>query len=149
MKLLIIFLSFIAAQTSFAAVKKSHLKPAAVIPTALEKAYDLQMELTIDGKHVSSPRVLVKPGETASVTQQSETDNSFIEVVATEGTLQNHSGILMKFVVGTIDKDGKRTIVSHPEILAKENEPATITVGQKNGSPEELSLSVVAERKTF
>lgn len=108
--------------------------------------YDLKMELSMNGKHVSSPRVIVKAGETATVTQKTDTEETFIEVVATEGEIQNNKGILMKMVVGTISSDGQRTIVSRPQILAKENEQALIQVGDKDG---EMSLSVVAKRKSL
>ncbi len=114
---------------------------------AATNGYDLKMDLSLNGKHVSSPRVIVKAGETATVTQKTDTEESFIEVVATEGSIQNHEGILMNFVVGVIGKNGERTIKAKPQVLAKENEPALITVGEKNG--EEVSLSVVANRKAL
>lgn len=114
---------------------------------ASTNGYDLKMELSLNGKHISSPRVIVKAGETATVTQKTDTEESFIEVVATEGKVQNHKGIMMNFVVGVIGKDGERTIKAKPQILAKENEPAQITIGGKNG--DEVSLSVIANRKAL
>lgn len=113
------------------------------------KGYDLKMELSLNGKHISSPRIIVKEGETATVTQKTDSEESFIEVVAIEGTVQNHNSIMMKFVVGTISKNGERTIVSKPQILARENEPAQITVSEKENGPVQLSLSVIAKRKAL
>jgi len=49
------------------------------------------------------------------------------------------------FVV--IDKNGVRKIIAKPHILAREGLPARFTVGAKKTGAEELSLSVVAERK--
>lgn len=130
MKMLVMVLAFVGS-SAFAATN----------------GYDLKMDLSLNGKHISSPRVIVKAGETATVTQKTDTEESFIEVVATEGSIQNHKGILMNFVVGVIGKNGERTIKATPQVLAKENEPAQITVGEKNG--EEVSLSVVAKRKAL
>lgn len=114
---------------------------------ASTNGYDLKMDLSLNGKHISSPRVIVKAGETATITQKTDTEESFIEVVATEGSIQNHKGILMNFVVGVIGKNGERTIKAKPQVLAKENEAAQITVGENNG--DEVSLSVVANRKSL
>lgn len=114
---------------------------------ASTNGYDLKMDLSMNGKHVSSPRIIVKAGEKGTINQKTDTEESFIEVVATEGQVQNNKGIMMNFTVGYIGKNGERTIVSKPQILAKENEPALITVGEKDGT--ELSLSVVAKRKSL
>lgn len=71
-----------------------------------------------------------------------------IEVIASEGEVQGNKGIMMKFVIGVIGKDGERIIVSQPQILARENVKAEIKEGQ-NGDKETLSLSVVAKRKVL
>ncbi len=114
---------------------------------AASKMYDLKMDLLINGKRVSTPRILVKEGETARVDQENSYSKSFIEVVAGEGEIQNRKGILMNFTVGYIDKAGKRKIVSQPQVLAKENEIASIEVGNMNGK-EKIKLSVLPQRKT-
>lgn len=114
---------------------------------AATNGYDLKMALSMNGKLTSSSHIVVKAGETATIDPKEGTEQNFIEVVATEGEGQTKSGILMKFAVGYIGKSGKRTIVSRPQILAMENEPASITVGQK-GKPE-ISLSVVAKRTSL
>ncbi|MFV8250539.1 hypothetical protein [Bdellovibrio bacteriovorus] len=113
---------------------------------ASTNGYDLKMHLSLNGKHISSPRIIVKAGETATITQKTNTEETFIEVVATEGEIQNNKGILMNLVVGTIGRDGKRTVISKPQILTKENSPASIQVSGKDG---EVSLSVVAKRRTL
>lgn len=114
---------------------------------AATKGYDLKMDLSMNGKKVSSPRMIVQEGVAGTIEQETSTEKTFIEVVATEGTVKNNKGILMKFTVGYIEKDGTRTIVSKPQILAKENETAQITVGDNKGK--DLSLSVIAQRTTF
>jgi hypothetical protein len=114
---------------------------------ASTNGYDLKMDLSLNGKLVSSPRLIVKAGETAYINQKTDTEESFIEVVASEGSIQNHQGILMNFIVGVIDQNGQRVIKAKPQILANENEAAQITVGENNG--DEISLSVVATRKSL
>lgn len=116
---------------------------------ASSNAYDLKMDLSINGKHVSSPRVIVKEGEPATIAQKTGAEEQFIEVVATEGSVHSHKGILMKFTVGTIGKNGERIIVSKPQILAKEGESAKITESDTNTGKEHISLSVIAQRKTL
>lgn len=113
---------------------------------AAQAGYELDMKLSLDGKHVSSPRLIVKEGEAGLIVQKTDTEESFIEVVATEGAIQNNTGILMKFVVGVIAPDGTRTVLSKPRILAMENQQ--ITVGNENGQ-ESISLSVIAKRTSL
>jgi ribosomal protein S4 len=112
-----------------------------------ENGYDLKINLSLNGKHVASPRIIVKAGEKATITQRGYSQESFIEVVATENEAKNVPGILMKFSVGYIQKNGERTIISQPQILTNENSLSTMTVG-KIGE-EQLSLIVQAERKSF
>lgn len=119
----------------------------ALAAVAGTKGYDLRMDLTIDGKFKSSPSVLLKEGETATIFRKIDVDENFIEVVATEGKSKN--GILMKFVVGKIGEDGERIILARPEILAKENQPASITLGGNEGGSEKMSLSVIATKETL
>ena len=111
---------------------------------AATNAYDLKINLSKNGKSVSSPEMIVKEGELATITEESLTEKSFIEVVATEGAIDQTKGILMKFSVGLIGKDGKKTISGTPQILAQEGQKAEI--GFDNGK-ERISLSVIAKRK--
>jgi hypothetical protein len=111
---------------------------------ASSNAYDLKMDLSLNGKHLSSPRVIVKEGEVATITQKTESEENFIEVTATENMVMHHRGIKMNFTVGTIAKDGKRIVASKPQVLVEENKPAQLMM---NGGSAQLSLSVVAQRK--
>lgn len=114
---------------------------------AATDGYDLKMDLSMNGKHVASPRIIIKAGELGTIIQKTDSEETFIEVVATEGEVQNHKSIMMKFTIGYIGKNGERTIVSKPKILAKENSPSQITVDEKSGA--ELSFSVIAKRKSL
>lgn len=113
---------------------------------ASQRAFDLQMDLSLEGQHVSSPRMIVKEGEKGTITQESNGQKTFIEVVAREDkTPTGKQAIHMTFVVGKISKDGTRTLVSRPRISVVPNEKAQITVGEE-GKPEVLSLSVIATK---
>jgi type II secretory pathway component HofQ len=116
---------------------------------ASSNAYDLKMDLSLDGKHVSSPRVVVNEGEPAIVTQDNGAKKLSIEVVATEGSIQNHQGIMMRFAISTIGENGERTVIARPQILAKEGEPAKITQSDSKSGSEQLSISVTAHKTTL
>lgn len=109
-------------------------------------SFDVKIDLSWNGKRVSFPSIIVKDKETATVTQKTGDEEDFIEIYATEGKIQKHQGIMMKFTVGSIDKNGTRVVFSQPQILAKENEAAQITVSDKEKGLRELSLSVVARK---
>ena len=55
----------------------------------------------------------------------------------------------MKFVVGTISNNGKRTVLSKPEILVDENKAAQITIGENEKAKPEIALTVIAQRKSL
>lgn len=115
---------------------------------ASDSGYDLKVELSMNGKKPTQYQIIVKKGLKASIESQTPNDGNFIEVIANEGSIQNHKGILMDFLVGSIDQNGKRTVVSTLQVLANENEKAQITVGNENGK-EGLTLSVIATRKNL
>ena len=114
---------------------------------ASTNGYNLKMDLSLNGKHVSSPSLMTKAGQKATVTQKTDSGQTFIEVVANEGIKKGNRGVLMKFVVGMISKSGKRTILSRPQILARENQPAEIVVSKGSESKPEVALSVIVQRR--
>ena len=116
---------------------------------ATTNTYHLNFDLSLNGQHVSSPEVSLKEGSTGTITQKIEMGDCFIEVVPSESTVKNHPGILMKFTIGTIGKNGVRTVISKARALLKENDPAKITVDKLDGRSEKLLFSVTAERKSI
>lgn len=110
--------------------------------------YGLEMEVSKNGNLISVPQINTKVGETSTYTQKTDSEENFIEVTAIDGSILGNEGIMMTFVVGTIDKDGNRIITSKPQIFAKENTFSEVTVEQDSGK-ETLSLSVLAKRKTL
>ena len=115
---------------------------------ASSNAYELKMELSMNGKHVSSPRIITEEGKPASVIQDSDGKKMFIDLIATENKTENKQAILMKFVIGTMSAAGEKKILYTPQIITLENKKAEIKIGDQPGK-EDLSLSVVAIRKTL
>ena len=117
---------------------------------AATAAYDLKLELSIDGKTVATSRIVTKRGETATITQQDQNGNGYtIEVLADEGVIEKSKGILMKFKVSRVVVNGTTTLLAAPQILtAKENEKATVSVGNEKEKGL-LGLSVIAQRKNL
>jgi len=112
---------------------------------AAQQAYDLKMELSLNGQAVASPHIIVKEGKTATVIQKKNGKETFIEIVASEKQTEEYKGILMKFKVGMVGANGQRTVLSEPQILTIENEKAQVTVGNNEHS-EAVSLTVIASR---
>jgi len=113
---------------------------------ASEKGYKLDMELSMNGKAVSSPKLTIREGETGTITSETAETKSSFEVVATEGEVKGAKGILMKFKVSHLNKDGSKEIISKPTILSKNGEEATVAIGEQ-GKKAEMVLKVVATRK--
>jgi hypothetical protein len=108
-------------------------------------AYELNLDISVRGKHVSSPRLTVKEGEIASITQSANGEKFYLDVIATEVPGKSKNAILMKFVLGTISVAGDKKVIGTPQIISIENNKAEISSGDSSGN-EELSLSVVAKR---
>jgi C4-type Zn-finger protein len=111
--------------------------------------YDLKFDLSLNGKHISSPRMYVLEGAVASIEQKNSTDSSYIEVKATETMVSNKKRIKMNFTVGVVDKFGQKTVISKQNVIAKENELVKITLNENEDNSKHLALSVVAKRKSL
>ena len=91
--------------------------------------------------------MVLKAGHKGSITEKLDSGQEFIEVVASDGPVQNNKSILMKFVIGTIDERGKRTITATPEIIARNGETATYESASAN--QKSLSIKVTAVKTTL
>lgn len=137
LKSVLVSLSFLISVGAFAAAENS------------TRSYELQMELRIDGKKVAEPVLVAIEGTKASILQRTpdSKDGTFIEVVASEETKEDHIGALrMNFVVGTIDRNGKRTVIAQPGIISNEASKAEVSTHDDDGD-ENFSLSVVYRRR--
>ena len=111
---------------------------------AASKTYNLKMDLSMEGKHVSSPQINVKEGEPALLTQEANGEKISMEVVVTG----QEKAVVMNFVISTLTAKGEKKILAKPKITALENEKAEISVGTEK-SKDLLSLSVTAKRTTL
>lgn len=116
--------------------------------------YDLKMDLSLNGKHFSSPRLHVQEGvvgsiETTSKDKTGYLQSNYIEVKATEILVSNKKRIKMNFTVGIFDKMGQKVVTSKSNIIARENENVKITLSENEDSTKHLVLSVVAKRKSI
>lgn len=112
--------------------------------------YDLKMDILMNGNHRFSPQILVKEGQVGSFTQTNINtgEESFIDVVASKSEIKNiKNGVLMKFTIGTVDKNGIKHIFGQPQVIASENQEANITEGITEKGNEILSLSVIATKR--
>lgn len=112
---------------------------------AAKPNYKLNVDLTLNGKHVASQGLLANEGEKSEVQQKyANGAGSFIEVTPEEidGELDK---IHLKFVIGRLVK-GVRQILSTPEMIVTEGKPGNITVGEDDG-PESFTLTVLANRR--
>ncbi len=109
-----------------------------VLPTlasAAARKYDLNLAYSLEEGPESKNKIIVQEGKKSTMTKAEH----FVEVVAEEGIIADRRGILLSFNVGVVGEDGKRTILTQPKLLVKENEEAKITI-------DEFALAVTANR---
>lgn len=111
--------------------------------------YDIKFALKVNNQPSTESRVLASEGETATVTHTSGKTRRFIDVVAKEGSLGGHNGILLNFTIAEQGLDGQKKIISRPQILASNNQQAMIQVSGNNAKSHrssKMELKVVAQR---
>ena len=116
---------------------------------AAKQAYEMKVELSINGQVVSRPKIRTLDGEPTTVTEKSENnEETFVEVTASEGQgeIKGNKAILMKFKIGRIE-NGERKILAEPQIMAIENKKAEMNISSHTAQNHELNLSVTAERE--
>lgn len=113
---------------------------------AVNHNYDLKLKLSLNGQKPTHMHIVVKEGEIATVTNKNSKGLTFVDVEATDSTDAVVDSIHMKFTVGTIDNKGVKTIISTPQVTAKENVTAEITVGKPEAKVPDLKMSVVVKR---
>lgn len=109
--------------------------------------YELKINLSLNGKFISSPVILVKEGELATVDQKDSKDSSYIEVKATESIVSDKKRIKMHFTVGIIDNSGQKIVTSKNNIIVRENETTKITLNENEDNSKHLAMSIIAKRK--
>jgi hypothetical protein len=142
---------------------------------AKKASFDLKMDVSLDGKHVSSPRMIVREGEKAVIVQEDfvdadfadkeergvatasgdgsdsdlttvERESTFIEVTATERQINGFKTIWLKMAVGRVDANGDRKMISQSKVAAFENEQTVLKTGNDD---QKVDLTILAQRKTL
>lgn len=105
--------------------------------------FDIHARLFVDGRLVSTPRVLALPGESAELSTMSDTvpDKIDVRIVATDDNDKSEDGIFLKFNV--YYRRGNRIIEASPAILVKPGVPTTVTLADKKGADVKLEVSAV------
>lgn len=106
-----------------------------MMASAAARKYDLNLAYSLEEGPESKNKIIVQEGKKSTMTKAEH----FVEVVAEEGIIADRRGILLSFNVGVVGEDGKRTILTQPKLLVKENEEAKITI-------DEFALAVTANR---
>lgn len=119
-------------------------EPAPKIPSA---AYNVKLEMAVDGKLVASPDLKVSADEKAVVTQKAEDGVNYVIEVLLHPDSAKKKVVIMNFTVSTEAADGKREVIATPQVTVKERKGATVTVNKSDGS-EKLSLKVWAKKIT-
>lgn len=118
-----------------------------VSAVAASNIYNINVKISTDGQPETASGLTIEEGKTGTIVSETNVEKSYFEVVATEGEFDGNKGILMKFVVGSILKDGSRKVISQPTILAKAGEEASIEIG--NNKKEKMTLKVIASRQAI
>jgi hypothetical protein len=107
---------------------------------ASETAYELSLDLTIDGKHVASPHVVVKDGVKLTI----NLEDKFIDVLTRASP--EYKGIDMTFWIGEL-KGGVRKIVVTPHVVAPAGQQAELRVSldDQTSGMKRLTLIVLAQ----
>lgn len=102
--------------------------------------YDLNLELTVGDHAPTKARVRVAPGKPTSFTKDIDGENVFVDVNAEEGrpTEPGEKGVVLRFVVGTLDQKKERRVLARPTIKALEDERALL-------SENHVSIAVTAK----
>lgn len=114
---------------------------------ATPNTYRIDSQLFIDGKLISSPKIITNAGESAELTQVGNNPNDKLSFKVVPEDFNNDKikdGILMKFNIEYIY--GSRSVKSSPQIIAKSGSEASISIG-KMQNKEEVLLKVIATRE--
>src|SRR5580658_8629019 len=97
---------------------------------AATRGYDLQMDLAIKGRETIHPHIVVAEGVPQTIIQPLDKsgEKSYLEVIANERPVRNKRAILVKFIIGFIEPDGKKRVVSASQILTLEKQKRSVSV---------------------
>jgi hypothetical protein len=99
--------------------------------------YDVNVDISVGGRKIASPAVIVKEGEQVTLVQ----DNQVIQLDLEEVKMQGLTGIKMGFKVNYMDSTGYKS-KSTGSVFVIENQRARFTTGEGDDM---LEVSVVAK----
>lgn len=110
---------------------------------SVPRQYMVDMKLSLDGKLVSSPRVVINEGKKAEISDQNTKDGTgtFMEVTVQRVPSEDDDQALLQMVVGRYVK-GKKEILGSPQIMALENEEAAMEIGEGDNQLYKVSAKV-------
>jgi hypothetical protein len=110
------------------------------------RAFDIKAAVSIDGKLISSPHIVTKPNELASISQKIEGNKEIlIEMTASDFTSkETKDGIIIKFTLSEISA-GKKTAIAKPQIITTPGQSAEVTE-EKAPNIESVNVKVIATR---
>lgn len=114
---------------------------------AAPTTYHIHSQVFIDGKLISSPRIVTLAGEAAEITQTGDNQTDKFSLKVTPENISNNEikdGILMKFDIEYTY--GSRSIKSSPQVITKSGSEASVSIGKIQGK-EEVLLKVTATRE--
>jgi hypothetical protein len=113
---------------------------AAACCLASETAYELSLDVSIDGKHIASPSVVVRNGVKSTI----DLDGRFIDVLARED--REDKRIVMSFWIGELDK-GVRKILATPSAvtLAGRRVVLKVMLDDPGSGMQQITLAVTAQ----
>ncbi len=115
---------------------------------AQKNLYKIKYTILVDGKSVSNSMIHVKEGVKGTVKkvvrQNEDKLETEVSVIAQEGQVKGHKGIIIDMEVHNIENEVMRAI-SKPKILVKEGEEATLRTSTVSGS-NTVELRIKAQR---
>lgn len=112
---------------------------------AKTQKFDLKVNLTVNGKKIASPKLIINEGQRGTISWQNdgEKEAHFLEVVAKNDKDFGPDVIFLDLKLG--HGETKKEIETEPEMLVKNNMPGHLTIidGQ---SQETMELEVTAKR---
>lgn len=118
---------------------------AAMPAMAKPQKFDLKVNLTVNGKKIASPKLIINEGQKGMIAWQNEGDKEshFLEVIAKNDKDFGPDVIFLDLKLG--HGETKKEIETEPEMLVKNNAPGFITIidGQ---TQETMKLEVTAKR---
>lgn len=128
-------------RTSFIAV----LSFISITAFAKTQKFDVKVNLTVNGKKIAAPKLIINEGQKAQVSwqQEGEKEARFIEVVAKNDKDFGPDVIFLDLKLG--HGESRKQIETEPEMLVKNNTPGHLTIidGQ---TQETMQVEVTAKR---